>query len=126
MNFERNEMISFIETVNPSAASRLNNLIEKKQELIEKGNVYGESYTERRFWLVVDPIIKIEYKRSQILQTIKNKALSVREIAKELRLSSKEVLLHITALRQRNLILLDKIEGTSPKYLAAIREGTEA
>ncbi|MCK4953030.1 hypothetical protein KAS14_04535 [Candidatus Bathyarchaeota archaeon] len=126
MSFERNEMISFIENVNPSAASRLNNLIEKKQELIEKGNVYGESYTERRFWLVVDPIIKTEYKRSQILQKTKNKALSVREIAKELSLSSKEVLLHITALRQRNLILLDRIEGTSPKYLAALQEGTEA
>ena len=125
MSIERNEMISFIETVNPSAASRLNNLIEKKQELIEKGNVYGESYSERRFWLVVDPIIKTEYKRSQILQKIKNKALSVRDIAKELSLSNEEVLLHITALRQRNLILLDRIEGTSPKYLAAIQEESE-
>jgi len=125
MSVERNEMISFIETVNPSAASRLNNLIEKKQELIEKGNVYGESYSERKFWLAVDPIIKTEYKRSQILQKIKNKALSVRDIAKELSLSNKEVLLHITALRQRNLILLDRIEGTSPKYLAAIQEESE-
>ena len=122
MSITRDEMLSFIKSMNPSAASRLNSLIEKKQDLIEKGNVYGESYTERRYWLLVDPIIKIEYKRSRILQSINNAALSVREIAKEVDLPSKEVLQHITALRRRNKVVQDRIEGTSIKYLA-IKEG---
>jgi len=122
MSITRDEMLSFIKSMNPSAASRLNSLIEKKQDLIEKGNVYGESYTERRYWLLVDPIIKIEYKRSRILQSINNTALSVREIAKEVDLPSKEVLQHITALRRRNKVVQDRIEGTSIKYLA-IKEG---
>lgn len=118
MSVQRDNMLSFIESVNPSAASRLNKLMEKKEDLIDNGNVYQESYSERRFWLAVDPIIRIEYDRSRILQIIKDEALSVKEIAKETGLPNKEVLLHITALRQRNLAMLDRIEGKSPKYMA--------
>ena len=111
-------MISFIKTVNPSAASRLNTLLEKKQKLIEEGNVYGERYSERRFWLSVDPIIRIEYKRSQILQKIMDKALSVKELAKETGFPSNEILQHITTFLQRNFVRIESVEGTSPKYIA--------
>jgi DNA-binding NarL/FixJ family response regulator len=119
---DRNEMMSVIESVNPSVASKLNSLMEKKEDLIKKGNVYGESFSERSFWLSVDPVIKNEYKRSRILQLIADESKSVKEIATEIGLVEKNVLQQITALLKKNLIKVDKIEGTSPKYQAIIKE----
>ena len=112
------EMIDAVEAVSDSMGSRLRKLMEKRQQLLEKGNKYGETFTDRQWKLAVDPIIRSEYIRSRILLLTSENALSVKEIAASLQLPSKEVLQHITALRRRNLIDLDRIEGTSPKYRA--------
>jgi len=112
------EMIDAVEAVRSSMGSRLRKLMEKRQELLEKGNKYGETFTERQWKLAVDPIIRSEYIRSRIVLLTSEKALSVKEIAASLQLPSKEVLQHITSLRRRNLIELDHVEGTSPKYRA--------
>jgi len=112
------EMIDAVEGVSASMGSRLRKLMEKRQELLEKGNKYGETFTERQWKLAVEPIIRSEYIRSRILLLTSEKVLSVKEIAASLELPSKEVLQHITTLRRRNLIDLDHVDGTSPKYRA--------
>lgn len=112
------EMIDAVEQVSATMGSRLRKLMEKRQEVLEKGNKYGETFTERQWKLAVDPIVRSEYIRSRILLLTSEDALSVKEVASSLRLPSKEVLQHVTALRRRNLIDLDRIEGTSPKYRA--------
>ncbi len=109
------EMIDAVEQVSATMGSRLRKLMEKRQEVLEKGNKYGETLTERQWKLAVDPIVRSEYIRSRILLLTSDNALSVKEIASSLRLPSKEVLQHVTALRRRNLIDLDRIEGASPK-----------
>jgi biotin operon repressor len=118
----REEMVVHIRKVSESAAAKLDKLLEKADELVEKGNKYGVAFTRRQFDLAVDPIIQTEYKRSQILELTRSAPLSVKEISKQLGIPSKEVLQHISVLRRRSLIVADKIQDRVPKYRGLIEE----
>lgn len=112
----RDEMINYIMTISESTGSKLKNLMEKESELIEKGNKYEEKFTKRQFDLAVDPIINAEYIRSQIIEQTRKSPMSVKEIAKSLELSTKDILQHITILQRRNLIAVDNIKDRVPMY----------
>lgn len=112
----RDEMIEYIATVSESTGSKLRSLMEKESELTERGNKYGEELTRRQFDLAVDPIIKMEYVRSRILELTRQVPISVEEISKTLGLGSKDVLQHISILRRRNLVVVHSTEGRVPKY----------
>lgn len=112
----RQEMLNYIQATSKSSWGKVEKLLEKETEFIEKGNKYGVKFTKRQFDLAVDPIIKAEHTRSRILELTRTASMSVREISERLELATKEVLQHITVLRFRNLIVTDSVDKQEPKY----------
>ena len=97
---------------------RLRALVGREREMIEKENAYGEKTSQEDFDEVMDNAVKAEYMRNRIYLLSKNEPLSVKEMAKRLDSDPADVLRHIVILRRRGLITVDRIEGTSPLYIA--------
>ncbi len=95
--------------VDAASSPRSRGCVSKKRELVESGNIYSETFTERQFDLVLDPIIAQEYKRARVALLTKDGA-RVRDVANALGIEDSEVMIHITALRQKGKIVLDRIE----------------
>jgi coenzyme F420-reducing hydrogenase delta subunit len=101
---------------------RLRTLVGKEIGLIEKGNVYDEKLTQEKIDDLMDSAISEELVRTRILHLTKEEPQSVKALAKRMNVPSREVLKHIVTLRDRNLIKLETIEGTTPFYLAQTQE----
>jgi coenzyme F420-reducing hydrogenase delta subunit len=97
---------------------RLRALVGRERGIIEKENAYGEKTSQDDFDRIMDSAIRAEYIRNRIYLLVKNEPLSVKEMAKRLDLDPAEVLRHIVIMRRRGLIILDRVEGTSPLYTA--------
>jgi len=98
---------------------RIRWLTGKARILTEKGNVYDELLQPEEFDELMDEVIDAEFIRNRILSLVKDNALSVKEMAKQLDLDPAVVLKHISNLRTRGLVSLDRIEGNSPLYIKA-------
>ena len=101
---------------------RLRTLVGKELVLVEKENVYDENISQERLDELMDNAIIEELVRTRILLLAKDKPQSVKGLAKKMKVPSREVLKHIVTLRDRNLIRLESIEGTTPLYVAQIQE----
>jgi coenzyme F420-reducing hydrogenase delta subunit len=101
---------------------RLRILVGIASELAEKGNAYGEKLSQESINQLMDRYIEVEYAQNKILQVVKDKPLSVREISDLVNLSPRDVLQHIIVMKRKNLIAMAGIDGFSPKYLALPRE----
>jgi NADH-quinone oxidoreductase subunit E len=95
---------------------RLRLLSGKAYILTEKGNVYHKKIEEEQLKETLEKIMDEELLRQRILSSLMKKAQSVKEIALDIDCPSKSVLEHLVVLRDRGLIGLEKIEGTSPIY----------
>lgn len=102
---------------------RLRTLVGKERTLVEEGNVYGEKVPQGDLDEVIDDAVDVEYVRKRIYLLTKEKPLSVKEISECLGIDSKDVLRHIVVMRRKGLIAPDRIEGTSPLYVAQVQEG---
>jgi len=102
---------------------RLKVLTGKEINLTSKGNVYGEIINTQNLEGMMEKATEDEYKSSLILQLTKKKSHSVKELAKELGEPTDSTLEHVVSLRAKNLLALDHIEGTSPKYKAIVTGG---
>ncbi len=97
---------------------RIRALIGRQRKISEEGNVYKNKISEKEIETLVDNAIKTEFIRSKIYRLLKNEPLSVKLLAERLKLDSYDILKHVTVLRQRGLIGLNKIDGVSPHYMA--------
>lgn len=97
--------------------SRLRTLVGMEITLTEKGDVFGNKRTQADFDSMLDAITKEEYIRARILQSIKNKALSVKEIAKKIAIPSDKVFRHVLRLKKKGLLIIERIEGEALLYL---------
>jgi coenzyme F420-reducing hydrogenase delta subunit len=95
---------------------RLRLLCGKAYNIIEKGNVYNKNIEDERFEGILNEIIEEEMLRQRILRSLMKKSRSVKDIAQDIKTPSKDVLEHIVVLRDRGLVGLEKIEGSSPIY----------
>jgi len=95
---------------------RIRALISKSYKLTTVGNVYGEVLDEDYVKDVVLKGMDVEYTRSQILQRTQDSPRSVKELAEAIHEPSHVVLRHVVRLRQKNLLTLDSIDGTTPRY----------
>jgi F420-non-reducing hydrogenase iron-sulfur subunit len=109
--------------VEASKYFRLKVLTGKEINLTSKGNVYDETLIAQNLEAIMERATEEEYKSSLILQLTKKKSHSVKELAKELGETTDRTLEHVVSLRARNLLALDHIDGTSPKYKAIITGG---
>jgi len=101
-----------------AGAFRLRVLVGREKELVEKGNVYGEEVSQEEFDETMEEAIEAEYVRNRIYLMVKDEPLSVKELSKRLDLDPQTVLRHIVVMRQRGWVAVDRVEGTSPLYVA--------
>ena len=101
---------------NAAGDQRLRALVGRERKITEQGNVYGEVVSKEKFDELLNLAIKDEFERHWILSTLQKGPKSVKDIAKELKIDSSEVLKQIVSLRSKNLVALEKIEGLSPIY----------
>ena len=112
-----NEM-KVIRSQDPELAATLTRLLEKEALLQGEGNVYGECYSARQIELSFGKIVQTETQRARILKALRKGPLSVKKLAKALKLAPMEVLVHIVELRRRNRVALHHIEERTPTYIA--------
>ncbi|MFX1502124.1 MAG: hypothetical protein ACFFDH_14265, partial [Promethearchaeota archaeon] len=102
--------------------SRLRTLVSRQRQITTEGNVYNEIIPKEEFENILDETLYNEFIRHKILSKIKDKAKSVPEISKEIKIETNKVLNHIVTLRQRGLVDLDKIYEEIPTFIS-IKEG---
>lgn len=95
---------------------RLRLLAGKAYTITEKGNVYNKKIEEERFKDLMGEIVDEEMLRQRILRSLMKKSLSIKEIARDIKTPSEDVLEHLVVLRDRGLVGLERIEGSSPIY----------
>jgi coenzyme F420-reducing hydrogenase delta subunit len=101
---------------------RLRALVGKERKIVEEGNVYGDRKTQEEWDEMINQAISAEYARNMIVLLTDNKPMSVKELASELEESTDRVLEHIVYLRKNNLVAMDSIDGTTPKYVSLVEE----
>jgi F420-non-reducing hydrogenase iron-sulfur subunit len=109
--------------VEASKYFRLKVLTGKDINLTSKGNVYGETLKTESLDEIMAKATEDEYRNSLILQLTNRKSYSVKELAKEIGEPTEKTLEHVVSLRAKNMLALDHIEGTTPKYKAIIIGG---
>ena len=113
----REEMLGYIEKQLPDMAEKLKKLVEKEGFLKSK-NVYGELYSDRQIGICYDGIFQTEYLRCRILETAREQAVSVKQIAETLGISPAKTLAQVVELRRKNLMVIDKLDDRTPRYRA--------
>jgi coenzyme F420-reducing hydrogenase delta subunit len=103
---------------NAASDFRLRVLVGRERELTEKCNVYEEKIPQEEFDSILDEVVKAEYVRHKIHLLTRAQPLSVRALAGAVEMKPAEVLDQIVAMRRRNMIALDHVEGTTPFYKA--------
>ncbi|MCS7114802.1 MAG: hydrogenase iron-sulfur subunit [Nitrososphaerota archaeon] len=103
---------------NAASEFRLRVLLGREEELTEFLNAYGEKIPREKFDALLDEIVKAEFIRFKIHYLTKNKPLSVKELANAVGIAPSYVLRHITNMRRKGMIALDRIEGNTPLYKA--------
>jgi coenzyme F420-reducing hydrogenase delta subunit len=117
------KLLENLETAEQTALEfRLRALVGKEYKITNEGNVYGDLKTEEEFEDMFNLAVKNEFIRYKILKLTGKQPYSVIELAKEIEQPTDKVLEHIVYLRKNNLVAMETIEGTTPKYVS-IQEG---
>jgi len=90
----------------------------KQTEFMQDGNVYGEIFTSHEIGRLLDGVIMEEIMLQEILMLVEKEALSIKEIAKRLDISSPHTFQQIQALRRKELVEVSEIRNRSPLYTA--------
>jgi coenzyme F420-reducing hydrogenase delta subunit len=116
--FEQKIKVNVLAAKNAAADFRLRVLLGREKELTEGVNVYGEKIPQEEFDALLDEIVWEEFVRHKIYVLAKAKPLSVRDLAETLGMKPSVVLRQIVEMRRKNMIALDRVEGTTPLYRA--------
>jgi F420-non-reducing hydrogenase iron-sulfur subunit len=103
---------------NAASDFRLRVLVGRERELTEKNNVYEEKVPQGEFDSLLDEAVEAEYIRHKIHLLTSVEPLPVKALAEATEKKPADVLKQIVAMRKRNMIALDHIEGTTPFYKA--------
>jgi len=95
---------------------RIRSLVARQRTLKEKGNVYGEKTEEERLDALIDGALIDEYIRSRIVLLLKDKSMSVKDLATKLNIKPQDILSHVIVLKQRGNIAVDYIDDVTPLY----------
>lgn len=113
------DMLENLEAARDAAAGfRLRVLVGRERDLTEKSNVFGERVAQEEFEALLDDAVEAEFLRHKIHVLTRDNALPVSALAVATELKPTDVLKHIVAMRSRNMITVDHIEGTTPFYKA--------
>lgn len=98
-------------------------LIGKEEELVEKGNVYGEKLELDGYKELIRKNIEAHYIRSYILELSRSQSKTVKECADKLRIPTKRVIFEISVLMRNNMLALESMDGTTPKFQSLVQDG---
>lgn len=91
-------------------------ILGKRTEFAKEGNAYGEVFTQHELTRLLEGLILEDLQVHEILLLLGEEPLSVKEVARRLKLEPALVLKHITALRRKKLVDLKDVEGRVPRY----------
>ena len=112
---ELEERLDFIKSYDPEGMEKLKRLLDKKAYLMDK-NVYGETFTERQFNLIFDPLLNSGFDRARILKALSEKDATVPAIAQALSLDQSKTFDYMKDLLKRNLVEIVGFEERHPVY----------
>jgi len=112
------ELMEKLEALEMAAESyRLRALVGRERKITEQENVYGEKFPKERFDNLFDAAINNEYIRNRILLSLEKNPKSVKDLATQLNIDSKEILNHILVLKGRNQVAMEDIIENQPIYI---------
>jgi hypothetical protein len=100
---EMAEKLDFIKTYDPEGAERLLRLL-NRVDALKAGNVYGETFTDRQFSLVFDPLLEASFERAKILEALAKKENTIPGIAEQVGMRSDKVFSCIKDLMKKNQV----------------------
>ena len=103
---------------NAAADFRLRVLVGRELQITEKGNVYNEKLPQEEFDSMLDETVEAEFVRHKIHLLTRGEPLPIKVLAEAVELKPADVLKQIVAMRRRNMITVDHIQGTTPFYKA--------
>lgn len=115
---EKDILANLTAAKNAASNFRLRVLLGREEDLTEFMNAYGEKIPQGEFEALLEEIVKAEFTRYKIHYLTKTRPLSVRELAEALKIKPSSVLRHITNMRRKGMIALDRVEGNTPLYRA--------
>jgi DNA-binding transcriptional ArsR family regulator len=83
-------------------------------EFKEKGNLYGERFTDHEVGRLYDEITMDEYRLQEILERVKVKPQSVKHLSTVMGIAPRILLRHMADLKRMGLARVAEVEGTSP------------
>jgi len=93
-------------------------VVGKRLEFIEKGNLYGERFTEHEIHRLFEEVVMDELAIQEIKLRAKEKPLSVKHLAQQLNLPPKRVLRQLVDMRRMGLVKIAGIENRAPLWVA--------
>jgi len=93
-------------------------VVGKYLEFRQKGNLYGEKFTEHELGRLFDEVAMDECAIQEILIRTGDKALSVKDLAREMSLPPRRVLRHLADMRKMDLVVLESHDQKPPMWRA--------
>ena len=89
-------------------------LVGREKDLLEEGNVFGEGVDREDFEQLMDTVIETQFIRNSILYALREKPLSVKELAEKLGVPSEVVVQNIVQLSRGQKVQI--VEGHPIRY----------
>jgi len=100
------------------AGRKLRWVVGKIIEFKEKGNLYGERFTDHEAGRLYDEIAMDEYRLREILERVRLRPQSARSLASAMGLAPGTVLRQLIDLRRMGLARVAEVQGRSPVWAA--------
>jgi len=97
---------------------KLNWVISRRYQFMEKGNRYGEIFTNHEMERMLDDIAMDECRLQQIHLLLKQESLSVIDIAQRLNMPSPQALLHLSDLKRMGMADIGEVKDNTPLWQA--------
>lgn len=97
---------------------KLNWVISRRYQFMEKGNRYGELFTNHEMNRMLDDISLDECRLQQIHLLLQQSPQSVLNIMEKLGIPSPNALLHLTDLKRMGMAEIGEVEGNTPLWRA--------
>jgi F420-non-reducing hydrogenase iron-sulfur subunit len=109
---------------------RMRWLVGKEEELLERGNVYGERIDPAEYNALIDRNIDSEYERQLIKAQLLGDPKTIDDVAGAVGLDKRRVFKYVTELENAGAVVLEGFDGNVPRYVmtcgaASAREGGE-
>ncbi len=112
---ELEERLEFIKRYDPEGMEKLKRLLDRRPYLLDK-NIYGETFTERQFDLVFNPLLHSGFDRARILKALSEKDDTVPALAEKLSLEQSRTFDYMKDLLKRNMVEIVGFEERHPVY----------